>query len=52
MNYSGGAAWMEGRVIPVSEAKISVFDWGLTRSDIHMMLSMSGKAHFFGWKTT
>ena len=25
---------MEGRVIPVADAKISVFDWGLTRSDI------------------
>ena len=34
MSYSTGAAWMEGKVIPVSEAKISVFDWGLTRSDI------------------
>jgi len=34
MTYSAGAAWMDGKVIPVSEAKISVFDWGLTRSDI------------------
>ena len=34
MTYSDGAAWMDGQVIPVSEAKISVFDWGLTRSDI------------------
>ena len=25
---------MKGQIIPVSEAKISVFDWGLTRSDI------------------
>ena len=34
MDYSAGAAWMEGKVVPISEAKISVFDWGLTRSDI------------------
>jgi branched-chain amino acid aminotransferase len=34
MTYATGAAWMDGQVIPVSEAKISVFDWGLTRSDI------------------
>ena len=33
-DFSHGAAWMKGTVIPVSEAKISVFDWGLTRSDI------------------
>jgi len=34
MDFTAGAAWMDGAVIPVSEAKISVFDWGLTRSDI------------------
>ena len=34
MDFSAGAAWMNGKVIPVSEAKISVCDWGLTRSDI------------------
>ncbi|NCX29314.1 MAG: branched-chain amino acid--2-keto-4-methylthiobutyrate aminotransferase, partial [Rhodobacterales bacterium] len=34
MDYSAGAAWMHGKVIPISEAKISVLDWGLTRSDI------------------
>ena len=34
MDFSTGAAWMNGQVMPVSEAKISVFDWGLTRSDV------------------
>ena len=34
MDYSSGAAWIDGKIIPISEAKISVFDWGLTRSDI------------------
>ena len=34
MDYSAGAAWMDGEIIPISEAKISVLDWGLTRSDI------------------
>ncbi|MDC0582972.1 aminotransferase class IV [Paracoccaceae bacterium] len=34
MDFSAGAAWINGQIIPVSEAKISVFDWGLTRSDI------------------
>ncbi|MEO0329592.1 MAG: aminotransferase class IV [Pseudomonadota bacterium] len=33
-DLSSGAAWMEGEIIPISEAKISVTDWGLTRSDI------------------
>lgn len=32
-DFSKGAAWMDGEIIPVSEAKISVMDWGFTRSD-------------------
>ena len=33
-DYSAGAAWMDGELIPIYDAKISVLDWGLTRSDI------------------
>lgn len=33
-DLSSGAAWIEGNIVPISEAKISVTDWGLTRSDI------------------
>lgn len=33
-DFSKGAAWMDGAVIPIAEAKISVLDWGLTHSDI------------------
>lgn len=29
-----GAAWMGGRIIPISEASVGVTDWGLTHSDI------------------
>jgi branched-chain amino acid aminotransferase len=32
-DFSSGAAWMAGEIVPVSEAKISVLDWGFTRSD-------------------
>jgi branched-chain amino acid aminotransferase len=31
--WAGGAAWVEGRYGPVGEAKISVLDLGVTRSD-------------------
>lgn len=31
---SEGAAWIEGRIVPVAEAKIPVTDWGLVHSDI------------------
>ncbi len=33
-DLSNGAAWMGGEILPISDAKISVTDWGLTRSDI------------------
>ena len=33
-DLSKGAAWMNGEIILISDAKISVTDWGLTRSDI------------------
>ncbi|MDC0476683.1 hypothetical protein OAN83_02665 [Alphaproteobacteria bacterium] len=31
---STGVAWMNGNIIPISEASIPVTDWRLTRSDI------------------
>ncbi len=31
--WAGGAAWIDGRYCPVEEAKISVLDLGVTRSD-------------------
>lgn len=33
-DFSKGAAWMKGRIVPVAEATIGVTDWGLTHSDI------------------
>jgi len=33
-DLSLGAAWMNGTVIPISQAKIPVNDWGLVHSDI------------------
>lgn len=33
-DLSKGAAWIAGRVIPISDAAIPVTDWGVTHSDI------------------
>lgn len=33
-DLSRGAAWMQGQIIPISQAAIPVTDWGLTHSDI------------------
>ena len=33
-DFSKGAAWMDGEILPIAEAKISVLDWGLTHSDV------------------
>ena len=32
--YKNGAAWMNGKVIPISEAKLQVNDWGIIHCDI------------------
>jgi branched-chain amino acid aminotransferase len=32
--FDGGAAFVDGDYRPLSEAKISLFDWGFTRSDV------------------
>ncbi|THD75749.1 branched-chain amino acid--2-keto-4-methylthiobutyrate aminotransferase [Thalassobius vesicularis] len=32
-DFSAGAAWVKGRVVPIGEASIGVLDWGLTHSD-------------------
>ncbi len=34
IDWSMGAAWIKGEVVPIAEAAIGVTDWGLTRSDI------------------
>ena len=33
-DWSAGAAWMWGELMPVGEASLPVTDWGLTHSDI------------------
>lgn len=33
-DMAAGAAWIDGQVIPIAEAKIGVTDWGVTHSDI------------------
>jgi len=32
--FEGGAAFVDGDWVPLSEAKLSLFDWGFTRSDV------------------
>lgn len=32
--YPKGAAWAEGRIVPLDEARIPITDWGFTHSDV------------------
>lgn len=32
--YSSGAAFVDGEFVPISEAKISLLDWGFSKSDV------------------
>lgn len=47
VDWSKGAAWMDGDVIPIGEAKIGVTDWGLTRSDITYDVASVWEGGFF-----
>ena len=33
-DWTKGAGWINGEIVPINEAKIGVTDWGLTHSDI------------------
>ena len=32
-DFSKGAAYIDGGIVPISEAKISILDWGFLHSD-------------------
>jgi branched-chain amino acid aminotransferase len=45
--FEGGAAFVDGQYVPLSEAKISLFDWGFTRSDATYDVASVWKGAFF-----
>ena len=45
--FEGGAAFVEGDWVPLSEAKVSLFDWGFTRSDATYDVASVWKGAFF-----
>ncbi len=46
-DWTQGAAWMDGRVIPIAEAAIPVTDWGLIHSDITYDVAPVWEGGFF-----
>ncbi|MDN4591353.1 branched-chain amino acid transferase [Xenophilus aerolatus] len=45
--FEGGCAFAEGAFVPLSEAKISLFDWGFTRSDATYDVASTWQGAFF-----
>ena len=45
--FEGGAAFAEGEFVPLSEARISLFDWGFTRSDATYDVASTWNGAFF-----
>lgn len=45
--FEGGCAFVEGAFVPLAEAKISIFDWGFTRSDVTYDVASVWKGSFF-----
>ena len=46
-SFPNGAAFVEGQFVPLSEAKISLFDWGFTRSDATYDVVSAWQGAFF-----
>ena len=46
-DFSKGAAYVDGRMVPVAEAKISLFDWGFLHSDATYDVAGVLKGRFF-----
>ncbi|MEM7269178.1 MAG: aminotransferase class IV [Pseudomonadota bacterium] len=46
-DFTKGAGWMNGEIIPIDQAKIGVTDWGLTHSDITYDVVPVWKGAFF-----
>ncbi|MEM6423443.1 MAG: aminotransferase class IV, partial [Pseudomonadota bacterium] len=47
VDWSKGAAWQRGAVVPIGEAGIGVTDWGLTHSDVTYDVVMVIAGAFF-----
>jgi len=45
--FEGGSVFIDGDWKPLSEAKISMFDWGFTRSDVTYDVVSAWKGAFF-----
>ncbi|MFT4266997.1 MAG: aminotransferase class IV [Xenophilus sp.] len=45
--FEGGCAFVDGAYAPLSEAKISLFDWGFTRSDATYDVASTWQGAFF-----
>lgn len=45
--FEGGCAFADGAYVPLSEAKVSLFDWGFTRSDATYDVASAWKGAFF-----
>jgi branched-chain amino acid aminotransferase len=46
-SFDGGCAFAEGAYVPLAEAKVSLFDWGFTRSDATYDVASTWKGAFF-----
>lgn len=46
-SFEGGCAFVEGAYAPLSEAKVSLFDWGFTRSDVTYDVVSTWQGAFF-----
>ena len=47
LDFSNGAAYVDEQFVPISEAKISIIDWGFLHSDATYDVAHVWKGNFF-----
>src|SRR5919199_1499819 len=46
-SYADGAAFVEGRFVPIAEARVPILDWGFLRSDATYDVAHVWRGSFF-----
>lgn len=46
-DFSAGAAWIDGDIVPIADARIPILDWGFTRSDATYDVVHTWEGQFF-----
>jgi branched-chain amino acid aminotransferase len=50
--YANGAVFVDGRYVPIAEARVPILDWEFLRSDATYDVAHVWRGSFFVWRIT